>query len=85
MVNNTVNGEKIGIPAGINDNVKVTYCDFGKKEKERINVGKSGSNPLIKSIRDNGDLSVETSTYVAIKAYPGGNPKAKSPKDEITH
>ena len=87
MVNNTVNGKKIGIPAGIGDSIKVTYCGFGKEHEKGITVGRSDSNPLIESIKESGDKIKETSTYVAIKAYPGGRETSReSLKDgEITH
>lgn len=84
MVNNTVNGKKIGTPAGKDDKVKFTYASFGKRSLEKkMDAKRNESKPeisLIDSLRKNGELVEETGSYVAIKAYPGGRNK-----DEITH
>ena len=84
MVNNTVNGKKIGTSAGKEDKIKFTYASFGKRslEKEidaKINEKKPEIS-LIDSLRKNGELIAETGSYVAIKDYPGGRNK-----EEITH
>ncbi len=84
MVNNTVNGKKIGIAAGKDDKIKFTYSSVGKRslEKEmdaKVNEKKPEIS-LIDSLRKNGELVAETGTYVAIKAYPGGRNK-----EEMTH
>lgn len=84
MVNNTVNGKKIGTPAGKDDKIKFTYSSVGKRslEKEmdaKVNEKKPEIS-LIDSLRKNGELVAETGTYVAIKAYPGGRNK-----EEMTH
>ena len=88
MVNNTVNGKKIGSAAGKDDKLKFTYFACGKKnekekEKEKMDAKRNESKPeisLIDSLRKNGGLVAETGSYVAIKAYPGGRNK-----EEITH
>ena len=90
MVNNTVNGKKIGKSAGKDDKLKFNYFACGKQSQEQgmdtqINEKKS-SISLIDSLRKNGQIIGETSSYVSIKAYPGGNPnKARNSSEEITH
>ena len=89
MVNNTVNGKKIGIAAGKDDKIKFTYSSVGKRslEKEmdaKVNEKKPEIS-LIDSLRKNGELVAETGTYVAIKAYNGGKNEVRKNKDEITH
>ena len=87
MVNNTVNGKKIGSAAGKDDKVKLTYASFGKREKgQKIEIGRSDTNPLIDNLRKNGQIVEETGEYVSMKAYPGGNPNRKQKHSEdITH
>ena len=84
MVNNTVNGKKIGTPAGKDDKVKFTYASFGKRSLEKKMDAKRNESKqeisLIDSLRKNGELVAETGSYVAIKAYPGGRNK-----EEIIH
>mgnify|MGYP000050717057 CR=1 FL=1 len=84
MVNNTVNGKKIGSAAGKDDKLKFTYFACGKKnEKEKMDAKRNESKPeisLIDSLRKNGKIVAETGSYVAIKAYPGGRNK-----EEIIH
>lgn len=97
MVNNTVNGKKIGSAAGENDKVKFNYFVCGKKnEKEKMDAKVNNSKrsiSLIETLRENGQIIEETSQYVSIKAYPGGNPnKNRNSEDnkekhseDITH
>ena len=89
MVNNTVNGKKIGTPAGKYDKVKFTYASFGKRSFEKkMDAEKNESKPeisLIDSLRKDGELAAETKDYVAIKAYNGGKNEVRKNKDEITH
>ena len=88
MVNNTVNGKKIGSPAGKDDKVKLTYASFGNREKgQKIEIGRYDTNPLIDNLRKNGQIVEETSEYVSMKAYPGGNPNKNKEKQSegITH
>ena len=88
MVNNTVNGKKIGSAAGKDDKVKLTYASFGNREKgQKIEIGRYDTNPLIDNLRKNGQIVEETSEYVSMKAYPGGNPNKNKEKQSegITH
>lgn len=89
MVNNTVNGKKIGTPAGKDDKVKFTYASFGKRSFEKkMDAERNESKPeisLIDSLRKDGELAAETKDYVAIKAYNGGKNEVRKNKDEITH
>lgn len=89
MVNNTVNGKKIGDAAGQDDKVKLNYCTCGKKnEKEKIDAKLNKTKPsisLIESLRENGQIIEETSSYVAIKAYPGGSPNKIKKNEDLTH
>lgn len=88
MVNNTVNGKKIGTAAGKDDKVKLTYASFGNRDKgQKIEIGKSDTNPLIDNLRKNGQIVEETGEYVSIKAYPGGNPNKNKEKqsEDMTH
>ena len=91
MVNNTVNGKKIGSAAGRDDKLKFNYFACGKKsEKEKLDAKKNASRPsisLIDSLRENGDIINEGSSFVSIKAYPGGNPNKNKQKhsDDMTH
>ena len=90
MVNNTVNGKKIGKAAGKYDKVGLQYLSFGDRDKgQKIEIGGYNTNPLIENLREHGEIVEETSEYVSIKAYPGGNPnKAKqkeSKKEDMTH
>lgn len=96
MVNNTVNGKKIGKAAGKDDKVKFTYVACGKKnEKEKMDAKENKDKPSI-SIADffrKEDIIEETPTHIVIKAYPGGNPnKNRNSEDnkekhseDITH
>ena len=40
---------------------------------------------LIDSLRENGEIVNESSTFVSIKAYPGGNPNKEKHSEDITH
>lgn len=89
MVNNTVNGKKIGSAAGKDDKLKFNYFACGKKsEKEKLDAKKNNAKPtisLIESLRENGDIINESSSYVSIKAYSGGNPNKEKHSEDITH
>ena len=91
MVNNTVNGKKIGSAAGKDDKLKLNYFACGKKsEKEKLDAKENKTKPsisLIESLRENGEIINENSAYVAIKAYSGGNPNKNKNKqsEDITH
>lgn len=78
MVNNTVNGKKIGTAAGEDEKIKFNYFACGKKnEREKMDAKSNRAKPsisLIDSLRENGLIIEENSAYVLIKAYPGGNP-----------
>ena len=89
MVNNTVNGKKIGSAAGKDDKLKFNYFACGKKsEKEKLDAKENNARPsisLIDSLRENGDIINESSSYVSIKAYPGGNPNKEKHSEDRTH
>ena len=89
MVNNTVNGKKIGSAAGKDDKLKFNYFSCGKKsEKEKMDAKINNAKPsisLIDSLRENGEIVNESSTFVSIKAYPGGNPNKEKHSEEIIH
>ena len=91
MVNNTVNGKKIGSAAGKDDKIKFNYFACGKKnQKEKMDTKINSAKPsisLIESLRENGEIINETSTYVSIKVYPEGNPNKNKEKHnkEVTH
>ena len=83
MVNNTVNGKKIGSAAGKDDKVKFTYFACGKKnEREKMDAEENKVKPSIPIIEFFGkeDVIEETTTYLVIKAYPGGNPNKNKEK-----
>ena len=90
MVNNTVNGKKIGSAAGKDDKVKFTYFACGKKnEKEKVDAKENKDKPSI-SIAEffrEEDVIEETTTHLVIKAYPGGNPNKNKEKqsEDMTH
>lgn len=91
MVNSTVNGKKIGSAAGKDDKLKFNYFSCGKKnEKEKMDTKINNVKPsisLIDSLRENGEIVNESSTFVSIKAYSGGNPNKNKEKhsEDITH
>lgn len=89
MVNNTVNGKKIGSAAGKDDKLKFNYFACGKKnEKEKMDAKENKKQPsisLIESLRENGDIINEGNSFVSIKAYPGGNPNKEKHSEDITH
>ena len=89
MVNNTVNGKKIGSAAGKDDKLKFNYFTCGKKsEKEKMDAKINKVKPsisLIESLRENGEIINESSTFVSIKAYPGGNPNKERNSEDLTH
>ncbi len=80
MVNNTVNGKKIGHAAGIND---VTVINIMETQKENKQL--TAKNKVSREVMN----LLHAGEFVSIKAYPGGNPnKAKSTKiknEELTH
>ena len=88
MVNNTVNGKKIGKAAGKDDKVSFNYYACGKKsEKNKMDAKKNEAKPSI-SIADffrKADIIEVTPTHLVIKAYPGGNPNKARNDDELTH
>lgn len=90
MVNNTVNGKKIGSAAGKDDKLKFTYFACGKKnEKEKMDAMENKKKPSIR-IADffrKEDIIEETCDHIVVKAYPGGNPNKKQEKqsEDITH
>ena len=80
MVNNTVNGKKIGKAAGKNDLNVITVTAVKEKGKELDAKGKASIKPF--------EL-MKAGEFVSIKAYQGGNPNKSKPnksrKEEITH
>ena len=88
MVNNTVNGMRIGRAAGKDDKVNFNYYACGKKsEKHKMDAKENKAKPSI-SIADffrKEDIIEETSTHLVIKAYPGGNPNKERMNEEMTH
>ena len=90
MVNNTVNGKKIGSAAGKDDEIKFTYFACGKKnEKEKMYAmkNKEQSSIYIADFLRKEDIIEETCDHIVVKAYPGGNPNKKQEKqsEDITH
>ena len=76
MVNNTVNGKKIGKAAGKNDLNVITVTAVKEKGKELDAKGKAVIKPF--------EL-MKAGEFVSIKAYPGGNPSKARKEEEITH
>lgn len=76
MVNNTVNGKKIGKAAGKNDLTVITVTAVKEKGKELDAKGKVAIKPF--------EL-MKAGEFVSIKAYPGGNPNKARKEEEITH
>lgn len=75
MVNNTVNGKKIGKAAGQNDRTIITATAIKQKEKN-LDAISIISKPTI----------MHAGQFVTIKAYPGGNPnKEVRNSEEMTH
>ena len=92
MVNNTVNGKKIGSAAGKDDELKFTYFACGKKnekEKEKVDAmeNKEQASMRIAYFLRKEDIIGETCDHIVVKAYPGGNPNKKQEKqsEDITH
>lgn len=89
MVNNTVNGKKIGSAAGKDDKIKFNYFACGKKnEKEKIDTKTNNSKTsisLIETLRKNGEIINENNTYVSIKTYQGGNPNKEKHSRDMIH
>ena len=75
MVNNTVNGKKIGTPAGKDDNTKLAVSAVGKRSRESGLDSNGNAEISIINFFDK-----NTKNYKAIKAYPGGRNK-----EEIIH
>ena len=90
MVNNTVNGKKIGSAAGKDDKLKFTYFACGRKnEKEKMDAMENKKQPSIR-IADffrKEDIIEETHDHIVVKAYPGGNPNKNQEKqnEDMTH
>ena len=85
MVNNTVNGKKIGTPAGKDDKVKFIYSSVGKRSQERGIDAKVNAEKSQIPIIDDGDIVAKTGNYVAIRAYPGGKNEVMKNKEDMTH
>ncbi len=83
MVNNTVNGKKIGHAAGLNDITVLNVMQAEKEDKEL-----TAKNPTSRKVMEQ---LMHAGEFVSIKAYPGGNPnKVKSTKkveqnEDLTH
>ena len=76
MVNNTVNGKKIGSAAGLNDITVLNVMQAQREDKE-LTAKNATSRKVVEQLMHAGES-------VSIKAYPGGNPnKAKTTKKEI--
>ena len=73
MVNNTVNGRKIGKGAGINDATTLKVAIVAREQRQL-------------TARGNKEINVERAgEFLTIKAYPGGNPKRTRNDEELTH
>ena len=82
MVNNTVNGKKIGHAAGREDITILNVMQTQKDNKELI-----ASNPTSRKVMEQ---LIHAGEFVSIKAYPGGNPKKtkatkKKDNQDLTH
>ena len=83
MVNNTVNGKKIGHAAGRKD-VTILNVMQAQKEDKELTASNAVSRNVMEQLMHAGE-------FVSIKAYPGGNPnKVKSTKkveqnEDLTH
>ncbi len=88
MGNHTVNKKKIGVPAGKDDKLRFTYFCCGKQNsKTKMDAKGNKAKPSI-SISDffqKEDILEETSEYLVIKAYPGGNPNKERNSEDLTH
>ena len=81
MVNNTVNGKKIGKAAGNNDVTTLNVMQIHKEQDKELAAENPTSRDIMEQLMHAGE-------FVSIKAYPGGNPnksKSKRGKDELTH
>lgn len=73
MVNNTVNGKKVGRAAGKNDMTVIFAASMNKDNNKELNLSTNATRRVMQE------------EYISIKAYPGGNP-TKSRRDEgLTH
>ena len=81
MVNNTVNGKKIGHAAGRKD-VTILNVMQAQKEDKELTASNAVSRNVMEQLMHAGE-------FVSIKAYPGGNPKKekaeKKGKEDLTH
>lgn len=76
MVNNTVNGKKIGKVAGSQNRAKIVATAIQQdRQKELEAQGKINISTV--------DL-IHAGEFISIKAYPGGNPN-KNKDNELTH
>ena len=82
MVNNTVNGKKIGKAAGYKDKTiivaeQIKQLDGNKKE---LSVPKHVDRNIltISNLVSKEDIVNETAEFISIKAYPGGREKTRN-------
>ena len=73
MVNNTVNGKKIGKAAGVNDITMLNIMQIHKERSKEL----TAENPTSRKVMEQ---LIHAGEFVSIKAYPGGNPK----KEKLT-
>ena len=99
MVNSTVNGKKIGKPAGQNDNAKITACEIIQKARNELQeewtLDAKGilHKRVMESLNKKMNLDDKESSKVALienlqrKAYAGGNPKKQKAKtdEDLVH
>ena len=82
MVNNTVNGEKIGVAAG--KDKKFTVCSTAVqkgRQAKGINVTNNKGIETLINMFGKEDILKVTDTYIAIKAENGRNPKKSKSAD----
>ncbi len=92
MVNSTVNGKKIGKPAGQNDNAKITACEIIQKARNELQeewtLDAKGilHKRVMESLNKKMNLD-DKESYMVIKAYAGGNPKKQKAKtdEDLVH
>ena len=82
MVNNTVNGKKIGNAAGYKDATRILAEGIYQKNRDKKELGVQ-TNISIPTIS-----LIQTGEFVSIKAYPGGNPnkvQTNKREEDLTH